>query len=245
MIFNDTTNKNGAIQFCEDWLFGGDYGAISGNSTQLLKFTNLINRGLDKYKTLGYKVDGRWGDDDPNFTDIPEATTDLSDGVAIYRLDRSHLIVEGFEVKNANGDYFPLANVDYQDIRENGMSNTSYAETDGTPREYSLKGDIVTLRPAPATGSVTMDEGLKIIYKREPDYHTSTDTSVEIGVPRTWQDIPCLFACQEYSKMNTMSEKSREIDAEIAKRSFDLQEYLASRKLDQRTILKVKHRNYE
>lgn len=245
MIFNDILTKNGAIQFCEDWLFGGDYGAISGNPTLLLKFTNLINRGLDKYKALGYKVDGRWGDDDLNFADIPEATTNLSDGIEIYRLDRSHLIVEGFEVLNANGDYIPLSNIDYQDIREEGMSNTSYEETDGMPREYSLKGDIVTLRPAPATGSVIMEDGLKIIYKREPDYHTSTDTDVEIGVPRTWQDIPCLFGCQEYAKQNSMRDKARELDAEIAKRSLDLQEYLSNRKLDERVILKAKHRNYD
>lgn len=245
MIFNDTTNFNGAIQFCEDWLFGGDYGAISNNPTLLQKFTNLINRGLDKYKALGYKVDGRWGDDDINFADIPEAVTDLTDGQAIYRLDRSHLIVEGFEVKNSNGEYIPLYNVDYLDIRESGMSNTSYAETDGLPREYSLKGDIVTLRPAPATGSVTMEEGLKIIYKREPDYHTSTDTDTEIGVPRTWQDIPCLFACDEYAKQNSMANKAREIEAEILVRSQDLKDYLSGRKKDQRTTLRAKHRNYE
>lgn len=237
MFFNQTTTKNGAIQKCEDWLFGGDYGAISGNTNLLLKFTNLLNSGLDKTKALIYSVDGRWQDDDPNFTNLPEATTDLQSGISDYLLDRSHGIIQGFEVMDSTGKYYPIYSIDYANIREDGSSVTEFESQDGRPAYYDLKGDIVTLYPAPLTGQVTMTAGLKVIYKRESDYFTSTDTTKEMGIPRMFHDIPCLFACTEYAKMNSMTDKARELDAEINKRSLELKDHLSSRNTDEQAVI--------
>lgn len=237
MLFNQTTTKNGAIQYCEEWLFGNDYGAISSNSNLLLQFTNLINRGLDKTKALIYKTDGRWQHDDPNYTDLPEDTTDLQNGISDYLLDPSFGIIQGFEVLDAQGNYYPIYPIDYSNIREIGSSVTEYEQQPGRPQEYDLKGDIVTLYPAPATGSVTMTAGLKAIYKREPSYFVSTDTTKEMGIPRMFHDIPCLFACTEYAKKNSMTDKAREIDAEINKRSLELEEYLSSRNTDEQVVI--------
>lgn len=237
MTFNDTTTKNGAIQKCEDWLFGGDYGSISGNSNLLLKFTNLLNSGLDKTKALLYTADGRWQDDDPNYTTIPEDTTNLSNGVSDYQLGRDHVFIQGFEVMDSAGKYYPIYPIDYSDIREVGSSVTEYAGDPGLPSHYDVKGDIVTLYPAPATGSVTMTEGLKVIYKRESDYFVSSDTTKEIGVPRMFQDIPCLFACSEYAKMNIIKEKARELDNEIIKRSQELKAHYSSRNIDDTPVV--------
>jgi len=237
MTFNDTTTKNGAIQKCEDWLFGGDYGAISSNANLLLKFTNLINSGLDKTKALLYTADGRWQDDDPNYTTLPEDTTNLSNGVADYQLGRDHVFIQGFEVMDSAGKYYPIYPIDYSDIREIESSETGYASNPGIPSKYDLKGDIVTLYPAPATGSVTMTAGLKVIYKRESDYFESTDTTKEMGIPRMFHDIPCLFACSEYSKMNIMKDKARELDAEIIKRSLELKAHYSSRNIDDTPVL--------
>lgn len=237
MQFNDTSTKNGAIQKCEEWVFGGDYGAISGNSTLLLRFTNLLNSGLDKTKSLIYKSDNRWQDDDPNYDDIPDGTTDLSNAQQTYRLDRSHSIVEGFEVMNASGDYIPLTEIDYEEIRDSGSSKSEFESTAGLPKYYELKGDIVTLYPAPATGKVTMSDGLKIVYKRESDYYVSTDTTKEMGIPRMFQDLPVLFASNEYAKQNTMSEKARELDKEIEKRSGELKEHFSSRNKDEQLVI--------
>lgn len=229
MTFNDTTTKNGLIQRCEDWLFSSDYGKISNNTNLLLKFTNLLNSGMDKTTTLIQTSDGTWQYDDPNRTDIAEGTTDLSNGISTYRLDLSHLKIDGAEVMNANGLYQVVTPIDYADIRALGMTPTEFRKQSGLPQYYDVKGDIMTLFPAPATASVTMTNGLKVVYQREPNYYTSLSTTTEIGLPRMYQDFPYLFACSEYCKQNTMWDKAKEIDEYITKRSEELQTHFNKR----------------
>jgi len=239
MLFNDTTTKNGAIQFCEDWLFSGDYGAISGNSTLLLKFTNGINRGLDKTKALIYQADARWQDDDPNFTDVNDATTDLSNGVQEYELDPDQLIIDGVEVMLAYGNYKTLKLIDHAQIRESGIALSEYKATPGIPEEYDVEGDVLTLYPAPATGSVTMSNGLKLLSKRPSSYFVSTDTIKEMGIPRTFHDVPCLFACSEYASMNSMEQKMVDIENELTKRKLQLTKHFSLRNKDEKRRLSI------
>lgn len=240
MTFNDTTTKDGAIQFCEDWLFGSDYGAISNNSKLLLKFTNGINRGLDLTKALIYQADARWQDDDPNFTTVNDATTDLSNGVQSYELDPDQLIIDGVEVLLADGNYKLLKPIDYDYIKENNIALSEYKSTPGIPEEYDLEGDVITLYPAPATGSVTMSDGLKLLSKRPSSYFVSTDTTKEIGLPRTFHDIPCLFACSEYASMNTMEQKMIDIENKLAIRKKDLTKHFSLRNKDEKRRLSIK-----
>lgn len=241
MIFNDIIKKDGAIQNCEEWNFGGDYGSISDNPLLLLKFTNLINRGLDKTKSIINKTDGRWQDDDPNFTDVPEDTTDLTNGISEYLLDRSHSIIEGFEVLDISGNYYPLKPIDYRDIRDDfGTTQTEFQTPSGLPVYYELKGDIVKLFPAPSSTSVTCGfetNGLKIVYKRESDYFVSTDTDKEMGIPRMFHDLPCLFASEEYAKKNSSTTSVKLLEDEIIKRSQDLKDHLSSRNKDEQVTL--------
>jgi len=241
--FNDTTTKNGLIQSCEDWLFGGDYGAISGNPTLLLKFTNMINRGMDKTTSIMMQTDGTWHYDDPNRTDIAEGKTSMSNAVANYRLDLSHLIIAGVDILNNSGDKYPLIQIDYNDVRQKGLNIDEMFDTAGTPTHYGIKGVILTLYPAPATASVTLNDGLFVTYQREPNYFVSTDTTVEIGIPRTYQDLPVLFACNEYAKQNTMSEKARELDKEIINRGDDLKNHFNKRNEDRPKKIQPIYRN--
>jgi len=237
MVFNDTTTKNGVIQQCEDWLFGNNYGAISSNTDLLKKFTVFFNRGLDKTRSVLLMVDARFQEDDPNYTTIPSDTTTLSNGVAKYTLNRSHGIVDGFEVLDIDGKYYPLKPIDYRDIRSMGTTPTEMETPNGKPYWYDVSSNVVTLFPAPATGSVTMALGLKVIYKREPKYAVYTDTNTEVGVPRMFQDIPGLFACQEYAKQNSMNDKAREIDAEIEKRTNDFKKTISNRNRDEQLVI--------
>jgi hypothetical protein len=240
MIYNDITNKNGAIQKCEDWLYGGDYGAISGNSIQLLKFTNLINSGLDKTISLIYQADARWQNDDPNYTDIPESTTNLSDGVKSYGLEKSQLIIDGFEVLLADGTWRRLKPIDYADIKEKNIALNEYKKTPGIPEEYDLLGTQVSLFPSPSVNTVTLINGLKIVYRRESSYFLSGDTTKEMGIPRTFHDVPCLFACLEYASMNSMEQKMVDISNELNRRKLELTKHFSLRNRDEKRRLAVK-----
>ena len=246
MTFNDTTNKSGAIQECEAWLFGGNYGAISVNPTLLSRFTALINSGLNDTEIEIFKSDGKWQYDDSNNTDTPEGYTDLADGIRNYTLDISHLKINGVEVKDINGDYIPLTQIDYRDIRQSGQSDVEFMESSGKPQYYDIVGDQLKLFPAPSSSAVNTSaegNGLRVIYQRYPSYFSSSDTTKAFGIPKIFDTFPVLFACSTYAKQNSMTDKARELDAEIATKRKDIKSFMNSRNVDKRKSIRPAYRS--
>ena len=232
MVYNDTTNYNGMIQESERWLFGGDYGAISSNSKLLKTFTINLNYGMDQTATHILEVDKKWQFDDTNHTDLPIGTTDLVAAQGDYSLDVEFLSIEGVEILDAQGNYQPLKPISYKDIQRQGLSLTEYKKTDGTPEEYIVKGSTIQLKPAPASGGVTLSAGMKVIFKRPPVNFVSTDTIKVPGIPETFHDVPVLYACAKYAKQNSMTEKARELDAEISRREDQIEYHYSQRLID-------------
>jgi hypothetical protein len=243
MVFNDTTTKNGAIQECEAWLFGSDYGAISGNTKLLQAFTVKLNQGVTQTLQEIFKTDGRWQYDSSTYTDITLGKADLVDGQRRYKLDSSHLIIEGFEIQDSSGDYYTIKQIDYRDLRERGISESEFYKTNGKPAFYDLKGDIVTLYPAPSASDVTLTDGIKISFKREAEQFAYTDTNKEIGVPSSVRDLPVLFACATHAKQNSMTAKARELDAMITQRKLDLKTAMSARNKDKTLRIRPAYRS--
>jgi hypothetical protein len=244
MIFNDTSAaKNGLIQECETWLFGNDYGAISGSTTMLATFTRLLNHGLNEVTTAIMEVDGRWQYDDSNYTDFPVATTTLVDNQQDYQLSASHVKILGVEVKKSDGDYYVIRPLDLQEICRKGLSVTEFFDEKGLPQYYDVTGDSVKLYPAPDATQVTTTAGLKVFFQREPDYFTTDDASRTPGIPSLFHDVPALYACNKYAKSNQMSEKARELDAEIEKRMAVLLRFYSKRNTDQKPRLQARYRS--
>lgn len=229
MQFNDTTNLSGAIQECEAWLFGGNYGTISNNPTLLKRFTSLINEGNNDTIIELFKSDGRWKYDDRNNDNIPRATTDLADGVRNYLLENSHLKVYGFEVKDNQGNFYPIRPIDFSEIRLSGQSESEFFETSGKPMLYDLDGDVVKLYPAPKASDVTLSDGLRIVYQDGPALFSTTDTTKEFGLPKPFHSMPVLLACSRYAKQNSMQDKARELDAEIERKRVDIKDFISKR----------------
>lgn len=243
MVFNDTTTKNGAIQTCETWLFGGNYGAIS-NSTDMLKtYTREINIGLDETHAEIYKTDGRWQYDDKNYGNLNSATTALADNQRNYTLDSSQIIIDGVEVKDSAGNFYPLRPIDYKTIRESGQSESEFMETKGKPIYYDVSGDVIKLYPAPSSTDVTTTAGLRVFFKREADYFVYTDTTKEFGIPRTFHDVPILFACARMAKANDMTSKARELDNLLEKRKVDIKNHFNIRNSERKLRIKPAYRS--
>ena len=244
MVFNDTTTLNGFTQECEAWLFGSNFGTISGNTELLKQFTNLANYGLDQTDSLIFQTDGYWQHDDFNYTStFPTATTNLSNGVNNYLLDRKQRKIHGFEVKDKDGNFYPLRKIDFRNIRQLRIAESEFFEEDGKPLYYDLQGNSVKLFPAPSTNDVTLTAGLRIIYQREPDYLVYTDTSKELGIPRGYHDVPVAFACAKYAKQNGMSEKARELDNEIQRRSQDIKNHFNTRNVEGKQRIKARYKS--
>jgi len=243
MVFSDTTTKNGAIQSCETWLFGNNYGAISNSDDMLKTFTREINTGLDETHAEIFKTDGRWQYDDKNFGNLNSATTNLADDQRNYTLDSSQIIIDGVEVLDSAGNYYPLRQIDYRTIRESGQSESEFFGTKGKPIFYDVAGDVVKLYPAPRTADVTTTAGLRVFFKREADYFVYTDTSKEFGIPRTFHDVPILFACARYAKANDMTSKAREIDSLLEKRKLDIKNHFNLRNSERKLRIKPAYRS--
>lgn len=243
MQFNDTTNLSGMIQEAETWLFGSNYGAISGNTEMLKTFTRLFNQGLEDTATRIKKVSGRWQYADTNNSGITPATTDLTNGIDKYVLDISYYDIQAVEVVDANGKSRLLKRIDINDIQDENDSITDYQNVDGMPTQYDIHGDVITLYPAPATGSVTMNEGLRVFFLGDVDYFDYTDTTKVPGIPKPFHDLPVLFGCSKYAKSNSMPEKARDIDLEIQKRVIELNDHLGSRNKDTRNGFIIKNRS--
>lgn len=242
MIFNDTSTKNGLIQDCERWLFGGDYGAISGNTKNLLTFTSLLNYGLDKTALKIFEVDNRWKFDNAEHSDYPYATTNLVSGTQNYELEDTFLKVEGFECLDESGNAYPLINIDDRAIRTDGQAISEFMDENGQPTYYKLKGDIVTLFPASNYNSTN---GLKVIYQRSQSHFVSTDTTKTTGMPAELSDLPVLYACQKYAKQNSMTEKARELDAEVQKCEKDVENFINRRLKDYKPVIRAKYNSPE
>lgn len=243
MQFSDTSTKNGLIQECETWLFGSNYGAITNDTNALATFTRLLNHGLNETANLIMQADGRWSYDDTNQTDFPIATTTLVAGQQDYQMSTEFLAIEAVEVRQSNGDYYALSPIDIQDIRRQGLSITEFMDQSGLPIYYDVRGQSILLYPAPATGQVTTTAGLKVYYKRNPSYFVAEDTTKQPGIPSLFHDIPALFACAKYAKSNTMSDKAREIDAELARRSQELQMHYAKRNIDHKPVIRARYKS--
>lgn len=241
--FSNTTEYNGLIQECEDWIFGGSYGSISSNEITLKRFTSFLNYGLDEVTMEIMKVDNFWQWDDTNHPDTPIATATLVEGQQDYTLDITHLSIEGVEVKDSNGDFYRLTPVDYRQIRNSGQTPTEFFEQDGRPIFYDTKGETISLYPAPRSQDVTTTAGLKIHFKRPASYFSYTDTVKTPGFSPIFHDLIALYACAKYAKQNQLTDKARELDNEISKRKKLLTEHYAQRQIDTKKKITYKYKN--
>ena len=242
MTFNDTTNKNGMIQSCETWLFGNDYGAITGNTNLLATFTRLINNGLDEVISKILSCDNKWQFDDSNYTDYPIGVTNLVNLQQDYPMSVSQIKIIAVEVKDNEGNWRQVQQLDIKDIQAYNTTITDFMETAGFPLYYDVKADSLFLYPKPATANVTLTNGLKVYYQREPSYFVSTDTTKKPGFASVFHDIPVLYACTQYAKANSMTSKARELDAEIQKRVKDMVDFFSQRDADYKPRMLPRYR---
>ena len=242
MVFNDTTNGQGLIQDCEDLCKLGST-AISGNATLLKTFTRYINSWYAKSVAWIIEAQGTWEFDDPNRTDMPIATTDLTNAQQDYTLPpattganvASMLKLQRLEVMDSNGDYQKLTEVDETQIP---IAMSEFESVDGLPKYYRLVGGTVELYPAPATGSVTMTDGLKCYFQRSPDAFTSSDTTQQPGFPDIFHRLLSLGASYDYTFDKNMRQ-------EIEQLRTQMQEFYAQRNRDTKIRIMPRMETYK
>ena len=240
MQYSNTTKKNGVLQKCELYIFGGDYGAITGNTTNLNVFTGLANDALDSIVSDILDTDTRWQWDDSNRTDFPIGMLDLVDGQRDYTLETDHLKILRVEVKDVSGNYYPLYPIDIEDLRVRGITPTEFLETDGMPQYYDKIANSLMLYPQPATAQVTISNGLKVGFQRGAEYFETTDTTKEAGFVSLYHKLIPLMASYDYAVANEMTNKANFLLGKITDERSKLRRFMTKREKDDRGVITMR-----
>ena len=141
-------------------------------------------------------ADGKWNFDDNNFTTFPQATTTLVASQNDYSFDVSHLEILRVQIKDTSGNWYTVNPIDRQDYSE--PLETTFASP-GYPTMYDKDGSSLVLYPAPATGSVTLTNGLKVFFKRTASVFTSAEVTTGTKLPVLLQPFTKYsLICQQF-----------------------------------------------
>lgn len=187
MMFNSGTES-----LVQDIYFLTD---TNSTSYPIADLTRNVNRWAYQFQLAMIEGNHRWQVDDANLTTLPHFTTTLVSGQGDYKLDSVFLRIERVEVRDAQGDYKLLKQIDHRDIKG---AYTEFEETDGMPQYYDMVGDSVILFPAPSASDVTTAEGLRVHVLREIDIFTTSDDTQELGFPENFHRIVTWGASYDY-----------------------------------------------
>lgn len=238
MEFSNTTLKNGLIQHCEELCNLGD-GGISGDPTELIKFTAKLNRAYDDVIPYVLRSDGTWQWDDKSQVDFPIATTNIVSGQRGYSFlsdEQGNSILEitsvAIKTDATTSDYTVIDPSDRSNRTEVGKALIENNSTDiGTPTSYDKLGNSIIFNPTPNYASL---KGLKISFSRTPIYFLSTDTIKTAGIPDYFQSLLSLIASHEWIIINKSDNSTliTRIEGMIAQKKAGMEEFMRNRNKD-------------
>jgi len=207
-----------------------------------------VNRWLMHAVGVIMRADAAWEFDDTDKTDLPNLTTDLVASQEDYELPKSLttnaytlqgdatggaiLKIHRVEVKDANGVWSKLDQFDQSEI---GVALAEWKKTAGMPTHYDIRANSIFLKPAPASGSVTLSAGLKIYVAREPDAFTASDTTKEPGFCELYHRILSYGGAFDWFVKSQQEDRAAEMKALIADQESGLREFYGGRNRDKKT----------
>lgn len=202
--FNDETNKLGIVQ-------GIDFEVNSNRATySLADIARNVNLALNRFISVALTADSKWQFDDTNNTDAPVATADIVANQKDYTLDFDFLRITRVEVKDSNGVWRVIPQVDEREVHQ------SYGELQrdsGEPYAYDLRGkQIYFFQPS----DTNVTGGLRIFFQRAGSDFTSSDTTKSPGVPETFHEYFVLYPALMYAR-KSVPEKVGYLTNEIEK----------------------------
>ena len=232
MEFNDPTNKDGLVN---DVLFLCN--TVTANYS-LLDITRNINQAYHDVTRLIWESSDDWQFDDSNNTDLPKAIHTLGHASASYTIPSTARKIWGVEVKDSEGTWHRLTQIDYRDI---STSIEEYLSTAGLPIHYDLIGNQITLYPPPASGSVTLSDGLCVRVSRDVTEFTSGDTTAQPGFATQFHRILSLAAAIDFEKDPTQLKLFSQMKDRLEK---GLQKFYGSRAIEGRPQLRPHGKRY-
>lgn len=230
MVFSDTTNRTGILQFLEDDTSTQD---VSSYSTAVK--TARLNSAFDDYQKLVVKVAGTWQADDTKHTKYPNMTFDLVTNQYDYTFttdQQGNQIQDIYrvEVKMPDGTWKVLK---YVDEMSSEMAISTIDSLTGIPDEYYLTANGVFLVVAP---NYTQTNGIRMFFTRSPVYFQSTDTTKEPGIPNGHERYLIAKAAYWYWLPKDTT-RSTIFWNEVLKLENDIEGNFANRNRDEQKVL--------
>lgn len=235
MNFSESTNLTGLVEDI-DFICGTD-----SVSFPLKDKARIANRWLYKAVTDLIEVRGRFEFDDTNFTTLPITDTDLVDGQHDYELPADLLKLLAIEIKDANGNYIRLKELDKSTLRD---TITDFEETHGIPQFYDITGDSIMLYPAPDASQVTISGGLRFHHIRKIDEFVSTDDTQNPGIPEPFHRIVSLGTAYDWLVIHGTQDKSQAVRNEIEQLRKEMRTFEMGKNRDKKTTIKPKRESY-
>lgn len=232
--FNDTGTKLGLIQDCEIKVFGDQgYGRISDNSNLLFQFTARINEAQDRFAFLAMSADGKWQWDDSNNTDYPIATRNIVSGQRDYDFALEHLEIEKVLIKDASGTWRTLDRIldagDELDTETDSYLENNTGNT-GTPQAYDKMSNAIFFDRTPDYNSTG---GIRIYFKRGPNYFIYSDTTKKPGFASIFHDYLSIRASAMYM-LERKIDGAKDMFVLMQAKETDIKEFYSRRNKDER-----------
>lgn len=192
--YNDTTNKNGLLQVCEEKCNLGDAG-ISGVTLLKQEFTRRLNQACHVIWTWIFESQGGWKYDDGNQSNLPCSYDNLVSGTRTYAIDTNALTIQEVRIHDAAGNPHILT-----PATEDFLDNNAGVATLGVPTQYFLRGTTLKLNYTPnynSTASSTTG-GIRLYFDRAGVEFTTSDTTKTPGFASIFHEAPAIKASIDY-----------------------------------------------
>ena len=208
LVTEHTTEKNHTpIQFynttdTENSLVHEAWSLVDADITSypLAQVTRRFNIALEKLVGIIINIDGVNEYHDPNITTLPVGPGTLVEGQESYTFADTYLKVKRLKVKDVNGNWQPLQQIDQSDFDYSGIAIEESFSTTGLPTHYDILENNIRLYPAPTATAVTLAAGLKIEFVQTADLFTVSDTTQQPGLPSPYHFLLPTWAALQYAK---------------------------------------------
>ncbi len=203
LVWNDTTNRNGLVQWCEDTCGLGATGITSNTNLfqQFTRWANQWNKIGFSYAILSFKG---WDVDDPNYTTAPTGTftgTTNRD----YNLDTAYamLKIKQVNISYDGTNYVPASPFDDNDRRDIAVNDPNVDTLfDQSAPQYDLIANGFKIFPKFTSAQVAAGAKVYIEFFRAPrDFATTGTDAYTTGFDLPFQHLPALGASYEYCKL--------------------------------------------
>lgn len=195
--FSNTSTEQGILQ--------GIYFEVNANSVTYPEkdVVRGVNLALDRFVYLAISSNSKWQFDDYNNTTSPVATTDIVADQIDYVLDFDFLTIESVEIKDTDGSWRKLKQVDRREQTEALGQEQKTSTTQ--PLQYDLRGKQLYLI---APSSVNVTGGLRVFFQRKASYFVVGDTVKEPGVLPIFSEYFILYPSFLYAQKYGLDKKN-------------------------------------